>query len=56
MLNPTIHPDQYMALRQIIHDLINTYQSVNDKTTVQTVQATPENPQYRPIDDPAMTY
>ncbi|WP_302372814.1 FusB/FusC family EF-G-binding protein [Enterococcus asini] len=56
MLKPTIHPDQYMALRQIVHDLINTYQSVNDKTTVQTMQAlaTDKIRSTVPIDDPAM--
>ena len=55
MLKPTIHPDQYMALRQIVHDLINTYQSVNDKTTVQTMQAlaTDKIRSTVPIDDPA---
>ncbi|MDT2757234.1 FusB/FusC family EF-G-binding protein [Enterococcus asini] len=56
MLNPTIHPDQYMALRQIVHDLINTYQSVNDRTTVATVQALAVEKIRTavPIEDPAM--
>lgn len=38
-MKPTIQPYQYMALRQTVDELINVYQSVNDRHTVQTVQA-----------------
>lgn len=38
-MRPTIQPYQYMALRQTVEELINVYQSVNDRHTIQTVQA-----------------
>lgn len=37
-MTPVIQPYEYMALVQLVDDLINVYQSVNDPKTIQTIQ------------------
>ncbi|MGX7163169.1 FusB/FusC family EF-G-binding protein [Enterococcus massiliensis] len=38
-MQPTIKPNDYFAVQKQVDHLINTYQSVNDPKTVQTMQA-----------------
>lgn len=38
-MNPTIQPYQFNIIKEQVAVLLNTYTSVNDATTVKTVQA-----------------
>lgn len=38
-MKPTIQPYQFIAIKEQVSILLNTYSSVNDQTTVKTVQA-----------------
>lgn len=38
-MQPTIKPHQYFALKKQVDQLINAYQSVNDRKTIETMQA-----------------
>ncbi|MGX7197383.1 FusB/FusC family EF-G-binding protein [Enterococcus olivae] len=38
-MNPIIQPYQYFAIKKKVLYLVNTYHSVNDKSTIETVQA-----------------